>query len=188
MSVGKQIDMSIAHLAPITLVVGLAVAEALHQSRVCGVSLKWPNDVLINGTKAAGILVEVAGVAAPQLVIGVGLNLGSADSLSSQLGFAVADARRENAELSRNHLVARLIDCLVEFTQRFEASGFEPFRDAWDELHAYRNCLVDVHVGGDVVTGVVLPIGATGELRLRVGDTVRTFNSGEVSLRTHHAV
>lgn len=183
-SIGKQINMPIADLASVTLVAGLAVAEALDRSQIKDVSLKWPNDVLVNGVKAAGILVEVAGVATPHVVIGVGINLGDTKLIASQLGSEVGDASAGDVWVSRNALVARLIDCLVAFTQRFEAVGFEPFRATWEQLHAHQNCLADVHLGSEIVTGRILGITAIGELRLMVGNTVRVFNSGEVSLRT----
>jgi BirA family biotin operon repressor/biotin-[acetyl-CoA-carboxylase] ligase len=73
------------HRAPsgLSLAVGLAIAEALSVTASSPAQLKWPNDVLIDGRKIAGILIESAG---PQcFVIGIGINLGSIDNLPPEL-------------------------------------------------------------------------------------------------------
>ena len=61
LSLGKSISIPISEVAPLSLVVGLAAVNALARVGVNDVKLKWPNDVLLNGAKVGGILIELAG-------------------------------------------------------------------------------------------------------------------------------
>ena len=183
LSLGRRVHRPLAEIAPIGLVVGVAVADALRRMDVSSVSLKWPNDVLIGGAKAGGILVEVASATAPQIVVGVGLNVGGTAEIAAQLGRDIGAVRRGNAELSRNTLAAALIDAIVQRLSEFEADGFGPIREQWAALDAYRDRTVRIHAPSGDTFGVARGVTGTGELRLETDAGVFVFNSGEVSLR-----
>jgi BirA family biotin operon repressor/biotin-[acetyl-CoA-carboxylase] ligase len=180
---GRRVHRPFAEIAPIGLVVGVAVADALRRLDVSRVSLKWPNDVLIDGAKAGGILLEVAGATAPQIVVGVGLNVGGTAEIAARLGHTVGEIRRRDAPLPRNALAAAVIDAIVQRTSEFEADGFGAIRERWAALDAYRDSPVRIHAATGDTFGIARGVTETGELRLETDGGVVAFNSGEVSLR-----
>ncbi|MFD2270455.1 biotin--[acetyl-CoA-carboxylase] ligase [Undibacterium arcticum] len=122
---------------------GVSIAQTLQQFDV-RVALKWPNDVMKDGKKVAGVLIESAAVErhadgqdpAIWAVIGVGLNLAMPDALEAQIGRPVA-AATWLAQLDRNILMAALLNGLTETLQQFERDGFKVFVPRWNALHAY---------------------------------------------------
>jgi BirA family transcriptional regulator, biotin operon repressor / biotin---[acetyl-CoA-carboxylase] ligase len=183
LSLGRTMHLPIADLAPLSLVVGMAVADALQRLEISTISLKWPNDILLNGVKVGGVLVEVSSVADLSVVIGVGINVGAGDELSSQLGFGVGDVLQVNHQVTRNALAAAVLDSIVEFVAEFEVRGFAPMRDSWHGLHAHQNQWVELRCGNEVVCGIARGVTSSGELSLETTTGTRSFNAGEVSLR-----
>jgi BirA family biotin operon repressor/biotin-[acetyl-CoA-carboxylase] ligase len=182
---GRRMQMPLSEVAPLSLVVGVAVADALERVGVSGVKLKWPNDVLLDGAKAGGILVEVANVSEPFVVIGVGINMGAGAAIAEQLGVDVGDVLNVSRSARRNDVVAALIDSIVDFSAAFERSGFEPMQEAWERLHAHQNQPVQVQSADQVVHGIARGVTQSGELKLETTTGIRLFNSGEVSLRAN---
>lgn len=163
----------------------LAVAQALEES--CGLhpQIKWPNDVLLDGRKACGILLDAAwdGSRPAVMVVGIGVNvlrgavpetglLFPATSVEHALGRAVA---RE--ELLR--------DILAAFFGWRPRLGSEMFLRFWQTRLAYQGEPVVVEQpAAEPVTGVVMGVGAGGELRLRLASGEEfCVNAGDVRLR-----
>lgn len=161
--------------AGLSLAVGLAIAEALPAAAM----LKWPNDVLIDGRKVAGILIESAG--AQRYVIGIGINLGDTDSLPSEVAAIAAGLPASD----RLHLLAAVLDRLVVTLDAFAAHGFAPLQSRWQMRNAYQDLAVNLFFaeGGDPVQGVCRGVDANGELLLETATCLQTIASGEVSLR-----
>ncbi len=169
-----------ASLAWLALLTGVAVVDALRATAGVAAELKWPNDVLIEGRKVAGILAEVASSGgAPAVVIGLGLNVSLTEDelpVPHATSLTIADAR----ETDRTVLVRSL---LVEFVRRFTA-----WRDAdWatDELAAaYRERCATIGTevraelpGGRTLTGVAAGVDDYG--RLLIGD--QAVSAGDVT-------
>ena len=196
-SVGMLIERPVAEIGALSLVVGVAVRRALLDHGLGRVELKWPNDVLLHGRKLAGILIELARAVAPvEVVLGIGVNVGCAARVSERIDQSVADVAEEIARPSRNELLARILDHLLAACRQFDAAGFEPFRDEWNEAHRYRGndvVVTPAAVGGAGAggrpaapagfAGTVLDVRADGALRIETADGVRTFTGGEVTMR-----
>jgi BirA family biotin operon repressor/biotin-[acetyl-CoA-carboxylase] ligase len=222
-SVGLQVPRGVDGLVGLSLAVGLAVYEALgevlhevlhevrhavlHEAPVDPVrlALKWPNDVLVDGAKVSGILIETAGGDAhtTAVVVGIGINLRGAATLAAQLKLAVANASPAAAlpttlapptppsaldaiwdEPSMTDLLAALLNTLASTFERFGAQGFAPFREAWCEADAYRDLAVALYEGGVVAEhGIGRGVDAQGQLLLETAQGLRTIASGDVSLR-----
>jgi BirA family biotin operon repressor/biotin-[acetyl-CoA-carboxylase] ligase len=166
------------------LAVGVALAQALNALQV-PVQLKWPNDVLKQGKKLAGVLVETASHQQQTwAVVGIGLNLVVPGELETQIGHSVADATWL-AQMDRNVLLATLLNHLVVALQKFALSGFGGFVEQWNALHAYAGQRVNlVDQGRIIAQGVALGVNAQGCLLLQ--DDVGAINPvmvGDVSLR-----
>ena len=174
---------SVQSLAGLPLVVGVAMVQAL-QLFGTPVKLKWPNDILKEGKKLGGILVETAkadqGVWA---VVGIGLNLLLPEEIEQKVGQPVASAPWL-AQMDRNQLMAGLLTQLASTLSQFSESGFAPFMPLWHRHHA--------HQGKDVVLfdaeslqyeGVAKGIDSHGRLLLDTITGMVAVSSGEVSLR-----
>jgi BirA family biotin operon repressor/biotin-[acetyl-CoA-carboxylase] ligase len=184
-SFGRHVAVGIADVAPLSLVVGLAVANAMARCGIDGISLKWPNDILLDGTKVGGILIELAAISTPLKVIsGIGINVGGGPEVSSRLGFSVGDVRSRNSKISRNDIVANLVDSFHEFASKFELEGFPSMRADWEALHAHQDCRVYLIGTNETIEGIARGVTASGELIVDTDSGIRHFSGGEVSLRS----
>lgn len=180
-----------AQLSGLSLAVGVALVEGLRAFGLIHAQVKWPNDILIGGAKLAGVLIELASdslsndVLAPcSAVIGIGLNLRGGVALTESVGQPVTDVETHLGVVDRNALLLTLVDALDAALSRFEQSGFAAFHDAWHVCHAHQALPVSLQPGqGEAISGVMLGVDAQGALLLQTPDGIRTFHSGEVSLR-----
>lgn len=162
----------------LSLAVGVGVAEALRELGVPDVALKWPNDILRNGRKLGGVLIELTGSAA---VIGIGLNL----RLPADLPDAVkATATALDLAIDRNVLLARLLAALQGVLEAFGSGGFAALRERWLALNAYDRAPVRVISEFAVpVEGICMGVDVDGALLLETAVCVQRIVSGDVSLR-----
>ncbi|TFW18824.1 biotin--[acetyl-CoA-carboxylase] ligase, partial [Massilia arenosa] len=171
-------------LAGLPLAVGVALGELLGELGV-RVELKWPNDVLKDGAKLAGILIETA--SAPRggtwVVIGIGLNLAMPDELEAQIGRGVASATWL-AQMDRNVLLGRILDALAGMLDEFARSGFAAFSARWNRLHGWQGHAVHILDQGKVLQeGLAVGVDDTGQLLLDTAAGRVAVVSGDVSLR-----
>ena len=162
----------------LSLVIGLAIAEVLN------VQVKWPNDMLFEGRKLGGILVEIANHknGLMNLVIGVGINV----SLPKQTEISQPYAQLSEIEpdIDRQTLFPTLIQHLYTRLERFEKEGINAeFQQAWKNHNAFFNSEVNVITEQRVISGIEQGIDERGYLKVRCGDEIRMFSGGEVSLR-----
>lgn len=167
----------------LSLAVGVAVAEALEDFGCTTLKLKWPNDLLLAGHKAGGILVEATRKGpADARVIGVGLNLQLPPDCASLSDVAALYPHMPRPP-SRNLLLARLLGSLRGMLQTFDAGGFKAFADRWNARNAHADSMVGVMGEGAPLTGRCLGVDQEGALLLATpGGVVRVW-SGDVSLR-----
>ena len=178
-----------ASLSGLSLAVGLAVARALERCGAVGVMLKWPNDLLLRRdagwAKLGGVLIEIAGPSNGPVhaVIGIGLNLrlGSGAALIDQ---PAADLDLLGLAVSRNHLLALVLEDLALVLRAFAAEGFAPFVAQWNLRHAFAGRRVAMSAAGTALTeGIALGVDPDGALLLETPNGPRRVTSGELSLR-----
>ena len=163
--------------APVfAFIAGLAVADAVKELG-CSPAIKWPNDVLVDGKKVAGTLVECAtrGDAVDFLVLGVGVNLNvDLASLRAALGEAGADASSLSAiighEVDRSAFAASYLGHLDSWADRYRSEGAAPVLAAWRERDILTGRRVTVRGQATSFDGRVL--GVDGGGRLVVQDTL----------------
>ena len=187
-SLGWRFEQGAGYLSALPLAVGLALAEALEVEGFAGIELKWPNDLLHDGRKLGGILVELSGDAlGPSIaVIGIGLNVRLPLLARREIEQAVADlaSMTPGRTIDRNALLARIAMGLVAMLEAYTAAGFAPLRAAWQRRHALQKKTVQVMLpDGGRVRGEVHGVDADGALVLDSGGRRLRFVSGEVSLR-----
>lgn len=170
----------------LSLVVGLALLQALRDAGVTSVGLKWPNDVLADGRKIAGILLELSGDPADvcHVVVGVGVNVNMLAIDEALIDQPWTSMRTElGLYIDRNVLVCALNRQLSSYLQRHQERGFASLKDEWQSNHLWQGRTVVLMAGAQSVTGEVVGIDATGAIRLRVAGEERSFSGGELSLR-----
>ncbi len=175
-----------ASLEGLSLAVGLGLVRGLRRLGLEGAELKWPNDLLWQGRKLAGILLEMSGEASGdcQVVSGVGLNIAMPDELATDIGQPWVDLRQICGQApSRTEVLAALINELVPVMDAFSVDGFEPFRDEWHAFDACRDQRVSLSFGLNAVEGVCRGVSESGALMLETASGVESFHGGEVSLR-----
>jgi BirA family biotin operon repressor/biotin-[acetyl-CoA-carboxylase] ligase len=172
-------------LAGLPLAIGVALAETLGRLGQ-GVQLKWPNDVLKDGAKLAGILVEtqVAPDGAAWTIVGIGVNLVMSDALEDRIGRSAA-AMPWLARMDRDELMAALLDGLADALAQFAHAGFGAFAARWNLLHAWQGRPVVLLDRGEVQhEGLAAGVDDTGRLLLDTAAGRVTIVAGDVSLRT----
>jgi BirA family biotin operon repressor/biotin-[acetyl-CoA-carboxylase] ligase len=175
-------------IAGLSLAVGVAVTRALIKAGVSGVGLKWPNDILWQGRKLGGILVEVSGEVHGRhaVIIGIGLNVYISPERGRIIDQAWVDLTQiaGNAPPSRNHLIALTLNELLPMLRDFGQSGLPAVLDEWRAYHCLDGQAVTLHQGARRISGRVAGVTDRGLLVLDCGDEGRReFASGDVRLR-----
>jgi len=190
-SIGWGFEGGIAAIEGLSLVIGLAVERALRHCDIFGVELKWPNDVLYENKKLAGILIEVTGDPAGycQVIIGVGINVAmnkdQADAIDQPwIDLRSICRRQQVAEVSRNHLAAVLIDELVSVLDGYDQKGFAAYCAEWQPLNAHAGKQIELRNGNSIHSGECVGVSEDGALRVNTAVGEERFHGGEISLRS----
>ena len=174
-----------AEIGSLPLAIAVGVARGLERLGAHP-QLKWPNDVLLAGRKVAGILLEMSGQAdrVDWVVVGIGVNVGEAPEVG-RAGVDAAALSEQAPTITPAETAAAVLDEVAATYERWLAEGFGALSEEFVERHALGGSEVDVRSpeGAVVASGVVAGIDAEGRLLVRTEESVRSFTSGEVSLR-----
>ena len=169
--------------------VGLAALSIAESCSGLGLTprIKWPNDILLNGKKTAGILIENvwSGDDVDSLVIGMGINVHKESVPPAELlqfpATSLEDELGKEAP-SREEILFRILNSFIHWRERI---GTDELIHAWEEMLAFRGEQVQVQAGGESpITGKLLGLESDGSLRLRdAHDKSVIIRFGDVSLR-----
>ena len=152
-----------------------------------GHGLKWPNDILYDGRKLGGILVEIQGENQGEYVavIGVGLNYKMNKAASTDIGQPWIDiVQIKNGEIGRNELVSKLMSSILAMLNSYESTGLKPYVNSWNKYDCFKQQRIKIISGKSTEEGVGQGITNSGELKLDKADgSTKLILSGEVSLR-----
>jgi BirA family transcriptional regulator, biotin operon repressor / biotin---[acetyl-CoA-carboxylase] ligase len=181
-SVARLTRRALPELAGLSLVAGVAVAQALHGLGARDTRLKWPNDLVVGDDKLGGILVETRSARGATLaVIGIGINCRESRGLQGRVRRGITWLERQMAVGSRNRVIKAIAQKLVAALDRFEAAGLEPTRAEWEALDALAGRRMRVRLAdGRVLAGVASGLAEDGALRLRTARGMRTVRSATV--------
>ncbi len=197
-----------SQLAGLSLATGVVVAEAIESFRPSpeseqtddpaaaqtGIRLKWPNDLWLNDRKLGGILIEVSGDAAGpcDLVIGIGLNVNTADTRymenidqpwTDMCELFAADPLAQAHKPSRNALVAKLMDGLLQMLPVFEQQGFAAYAAAYQQRDALMGREVYIQRGEQTIHGIARGVDQQGGFLFEHAAGLEVITAGEVSVR-----
>lgn len=176
LSIVARLSMPLAALPPLTLAVGLGVARAVDQAIDARAEIKWPNDILVDGLKCCGILVESVslGQDVVSTIIGIGLDV-NRERFSPELeGLATSLFVAKGSRLDRSLVLASVLTTVEEEVDRFVALGAGPIVAAVEARLAWRGTRVRV---GDE-EGVLLGLAKDGALRVATARGERPLRSG----------
>lgn len=190
-SIGTNIMLSMAvkfpsyqHLLGFSLAVGVATVTSLEMLGVQGVKLKWPNDVVANEKKLAGILIESVPTSDNEVfaIVGVGLNVHHSKSIDRNIDRPYTCLDDIGYTLNRNAVCISLINELKYAANNFKRDGLASFIDSWHRHDSLLGRQVDVEISSHrIVSGRVTGVNKLGELILE-------SNSGRTALRSGHIV
>lgn len=189
----------------LSLVCGLAVIQGISKSlqvdemglRQHGLSVKWPNDLLIHERKLGGVLIEGGKLSNSNpnepvwMIIGIGINLTNSKTLEDATQTpisALSDLNQKQLLLEADLVWLAILDALGDYLDLFAKKGFAPFRSQWDFWDAYRDLSVSISESGSIKhTGVAHGINEEGALLLQElnKNEITVIYAGDVSLRKH---
>ncbi|AFM39203.1 birA, biotin-(acetyl-CoA-carboxylase) ligase [Desulfosporosinus acidiphilus SJ4] len=186
MSIIIRPNLSLANASKLTLAASVAVVDALKELYRLPVGIKWPNDLIYNGHKIAGILGEVVGEwnRVQTLILGIGIN---ANFPRENLGSSIAAATLQEIlghEVDLNKLTAAILLHLEKQVSALEADMFEELCINWTARAVGIGEEVKVIRGEEVFRGIFRGISQEGELLLETDHGEVRFSAGEVRLRS----
>lgn len=185
-SIARHFSGGLARLGGLSLVAGVAAAEALQAEGFADVGLKWPNDLVAGGRKLGGLLVEGGGEhgGPVRAVIGIGINVRMPEASAAAIDQPWIDlAALAAAPPSRNAIAAQVLAALLPALDRFDEEGLAPFLSRYASLDALAGQEVLIHSATGTEQGWAAGIAADGALQVRVAGRLRSVHAGEVSVR-----
>lgn len=181
MSLLLRPDMNATLIGQLSFLAAVALAEVLREQlpSTAAINLKWPNDLLLNGKKAAGILLETEANGVQPVnwvVMGLGLNIvGAPDGAISLKDIGV--------ETNADEMLEKLANRIMSLYTVWRAKGFDPIRLAWMNYAYNVGGTINVRLPTETLQGKFLGIDRTGALQLQMtDDSVKLIASGEVYL------
>ena len=177
-------EAGMAALEGLSLVVAILVVDALKSCGYKGMGVKWPNDILLDASKLAGILIEINGDAAGpcKVVIGIGINVRMPASSAESIDQRYTDLASNSETIpDRNRIAASLVLSLQAGLAEFASSGFEAFQQRWNAVDVYKGRVVDIVSGTNRQRGVSLGVNGSAALLLQTDSGVLRISGGEIT-------
>lgn len=171
-------------LAPVTLVAGVALVQAVNEFSRTRAFLKWPNDILLNEKKVAGILTEYYQEAGNSgVILGIGLNVNHAHFPVSIQHIATSMAMENGDIYERLPLITFLLNHLDQEYRSFLKDGLSPIVEQWNQNSDMFGRQVSLVQGDDTFYGTAMKLDEEGRLVILMdnGEEI-AFGSGEVTL------
>lgn len=174
-------------LSGLSLVVGLAVLSALQEIFYLppGLGIKWPNDIWFDEKKLCGILIESMSQSTSQLysdvVVGIGMNVNMPHEIKESSWTCLK--RVCGVGLSRNLLIATMLNKLAPMLACFEREGFCAFSHLWAQYDLLKDKNIELCSPKEKQLGIAQGVNERGELCVKIGNSLKAIRYGEVSIR-----
>jgi len=183
-----RFEQGTAALGGLSLAVAVALMRTVTQLGLRGAGIKWPNDILVDGRKLAGILIDVGGESSGPcyVVIGIGLNYRLPQAAAAEIAQPWTDLWQHDIGVGRNEVAAVLLTHLLGVIEEYEDATITGFREEWSRWDLTRDRDVVILNGDKRIQGIARGIDENGFLLLEQQREIRRFAAGEVSLRQVH--
>lgn len=176
-------ELPIRDASKLTLMAASAFARSLQREGI-DATIKWPNDLLLNGKKIGGILTEMQteGDRIQAVILGFGFNV-NGNTIPEELLHRATSLKRETGVIHRrSELLARLLEDLESEYELFLETGFRPIQEHWFQNAAYLNETISLKTAGKTKTGVMRGISPEGALLLETEAGVEPIYSAEIAV------
>ena len=179
-------DIEMRDVPQITLAVGLAMAMTIREMTGLDAKIKWPNDIIINGKKAVGILTEMQAEIDRILfvVTGIGVNVNQTEFDAEIKDKATSILLESGVKYKRADIIAKMAQNIKKYYSVFKTGGFGALRDEYKALCINLGRSVSASYRGNTVKGVAEDISENGELLIKTADGLVSVSSGEATVRT----
>ncbi len=185
-SIGIELPVGLSVLGGLSLAIGIGLTETINKVTAQKVKLKWPNDLLCENKKLAGILVEASGDSNDTsfINIGIGINWDMPEKFSKEINQPWVNLLDIlSKKIDKTTIMANLLIELDQTIDQFIKHGFESFNKKWDKNSAFIGQPVTIKTHNGDVDGIEKGIDRTGAIRVLTSHGEKMFYSGEVSLR-----
>lgn len=191
---GKGIWMSLVtypkippqYCSQLTLLAAVAVTRAIKKRHSIDVGIKWPNDLLINGKKICGILLEssIEGESVRYVIVGIGIsaNIRQEDYPEDLRDKATSILNESGHEVDRQLLICDTMHQFEQLYTIYQEQGFSPIKLLWESLSVSLDQTVRVQTHEGVIEGVAESVDDYGALVVRTPDGLVRVYSGEVTM------
>ena len=186
LSLGWHFDMGPASLNALSLASGVAVARVLNGLGLDGLLLKWPNDLMLDGKKTGGILLEARSetAASCDVVIGIGLNVRLPEDMKTALDQPVTDLASHHGALpGRSRLTGAIVAAQLAMLEQVASGRMGEYVAEWRNLDYLFQRQVALHTPGGTLNGRVRGVDDNGLLLLETAAGVAKYSSGELRVR-----
>lgn len=178
-----QPNLSPEQLPIVTLMAGLATAIAVNEFIPQPAQLKWPNDLLLNNKKIAGVLCEYHATKVPAVIIGIGINVNHTDFPTEIKDIATSLKLESGIETNRTTLIKQLVTQLDFQYSELKKSKVQPLIDNWTRHSDLFGKAITICKGEKNITGKALRLDPLGRLVIlnEAGKEI-VLDSGEVRI------
>ncbi|MEH7642638.1 biotin--[acetyl-CoA-carboxylase] ligase, partial [Bacillus pumilus] len=177
------------HKAPqMTLLASVAIAEAIAEQTGLSPSIKWPNDILLNGKKVVGILTELKAEAdqVHAVIIGPGINVNqTADDFPDELKDVATSLRMElNEKVDRAALIQQIMSTFEKRYADYMKQGFAPIKQLWESFAMTIGQHIVARTVNGQYTGKALGINEEGVLLLETEEGIQKIYSADIEIKS----
>ncbi len=185
-TIGMSKSMPADSLGLLSIVTGIAICRALQGIGFDALALKWPNDLLSDGRKLGGILIESRPLpdGAYFFAIGFGLNVFmTAQDLASIPQPTTSLALISTAPVCRTRVLGAVLESVIQSVRAFEVAAVDDLIAEFARFDAFHGKTIEVITANDKIRGINRGISATGHLQLETNAGVELHSAAEISLR-----
>ncbi|NQY42078.1 MAG: biotin--[acetyl-CoA-carboxylase] ligase [Legionellales bacterium] len=183
-----SLNKDVSELSGLSLIAGLALCKSIEN--VCNLNeklyIKWPNDIIYNTRKLAGILVEIQAESNgfSKVVMGIGLNVNMAKDSDNMINQKWTSLKKiTGLDYDRNTLSFEIINNTLEYIDKFVKNGLDEFILEWNTRDLLFDSLVKIKSEKNKISGVGYGINSNGNLMLRISNgDIKTISSGDATI------
>lgn len=186
MSLILKPDVDFRHASQLTLLTAVAVTRALEKETGLNISIKWPNDLLVDGKKICGILTEMQSDPDRILsvVIGLGINVNQHQFPDELAEKATSLSRESGQSCNRAELIAAVLDEFTRIYQLYLSEGFSFIKPMWESHAMSIGRHISARTAKDTIEGRALGINDDGVLLLEDAEgTVHHIHSADIEFK-----